>query len=297
MSQKHHYISQFYLRNFSPNGHSGKVWVYEKPKEKPSLKSIRKHVAVISDYYAIELDNGKKSYILEQEIEKIEMEVGRIAKRIKDENYILSDEEKYYILYFGAITFLKIPAFKNSIEKFKKQVLQGIADTLGSNENVLKSTLNKIPNLKIDKSEIDIKKLSEHFKDLKEDEIEISKNYFLGHFIKQVPNLLNLLLNMKWALHFIKGKEVYITSDRPIFPYKKDYNFPFGPGFAIADYVFFPLTKKICLVGLWGDQPTNLITDRYMVNAINYLVMQNCYKFIYSPINYNGLDKRFNTGL
>jgi hypothetical protein len=293
MAQLHHYISQFYLRNFSPDTSSGKIWVFEKPGDKLKLLSIKKHVAAIDNYYSIELDDGEKSNLLEQELSKVEKDASKVIKRIKNENYIFSKEELYIILHYGAVTFLRIPAFRDNTENFTKEVFSMVGKMLASDENNLRKIVEELPLEKIDKSKIDYKKLREFMSDPQKYVISIHQNKSIEDFLKLIPSLLDVLIKINWALYFIKGLEYFITSDRPIFPVVRNSNLPYSPGFANADLIIFPLTKKICLYGIWKRKPINIIIEREIVNSINAMIIHNSYKFIYSPLNRPELTNQF----
>lgn len=288
--QHQHYISQLLLRNFSPEGKKGLINILIKPDKELLDQSIAKHAASEINYNTIN-SKGNDNNELEKIASKLEAQVGKIFKKLKKSNYIISLEELSVLLYYGAFLFVNVPHFRKNIGRFKKDVYEGIMEMLSSDLNLLKNTLNKtnIPN----KEEIDVKKLAESYLngDIK---IETSKEDIVITAINQVKTVYDILIKMYWCFYIINDDAFYITSDIPLIAVDKNFfKLPYHVGFINAEAVFFPISKKACLVGQWKGFCNNVGIDGSYANGVNVAMLKYSNQ-LYMPFTQKELIEQFN---
>jgi len=261
-----------------------------KPDTELLGKSIAKYAASEMNYNTIEND-GNDEDLLEKISSKLEADVGRVFKKMKKTNNMISREDMSILLYFGSYLFVNVPHFRNNIKRFQESVAEGILDFLTSDLSVLKSAVGKtnIPN----KESIDIQIIANSYKYGKI-KVKVSKNVIVRSAINQVDNLFKILARMYWCFHVIIDDAYYITSDTPILPISKDGFFDrFAPGFATADAVVFPLTKKVCLVGQWQGECANIDVTGDAANGVNASMLKFSNQ-LYMPITRNEFIDQMN---
>ncbi len=62
-SQRHHYLPQFYLKNFTDV--KGLLWVFDRDA-KEYRQQTPKNIAVQRDYYAVKDEQGEKNFKIEE---------------------------------------------------------------------------------------------------------------------------------------------------------------------------------------------------------------------------------------
>src|SRR4030095_2782200 len=288
--QKQHYISQVLLRNFSPEGKEGLINIIIKPDKELLNQSIAKHAASEFNYNTLS-NKGEENNILEQLASKLESEVGRVFKRMKESNYNISDEDMSILLYFGSFLFVNVPHSRDNFERFQKSVAEKILDLLSNDLALLKNTLAKtdIPN----RENIDVKALADSYLNGKI-KVNIAKNDIILTCVKQVDTVFNIISKMYWSFYIVKDNGIFITADIPLIPVKKEgFNDPIGPGFGNADLVVFPLTKRVCIVGQWIGPANNLEVNGDYANGVNISMMKYSSQ-LYLSITQNELVDQFN---
>jgi hypothetical protein len=287
MTQIHHYISQFYLNYFSPKNREGLIWVYS--NNKCELRSIKKHVASIEDYYTIETDTGYSNSI-EQEFSKIEANVGRIMKKLSNNDFNLDDKEIADIVLYMSYLRARIPATRDSISAPITNERRLLLKMLANNEALFNQEKSDIQEGLGNGKEITFKEFQEYInQNLHKIDLGPSQNENIKNMLVAAEELYSMLIRMKW-IFLISPKDYYfITTDRPVFPFINNWKMPYPPGFAFKDVeVYFPLTPNLCILGSYRDlENTVYKVSGDMVNSINSRIILNSYRHIYLSINWD----------
>jgi hypothetical protein len=126
---RHHYIPQGFLKNFTIEDNQNKkmIYCYEKNKYiKKERKVSIKSIVFETDYYATENADGTINYNeLERLIGELENKVIPIITNLKEKNneIIITEEKKIYILYFISQLMMRVPSFRNGIENIYREVV------------------------------------------------------------------------------------------------------------------------------------------------------------------------------
>lgn len=292
--EKHHWISQTYLRNFSPDKYPGQIYELSRFDKKSVLKSIKKGVAFDYDYNTIEVD-GEKKYDYEKIISELERIVSKVFKKIKLHRFKLTDDEVSYLLYFMVYIRLNVPQFRKGVNKFEEDVFRKIIKISISDKQKVKKILEQIDLKDIDKSKIDVDEIVSFAQDESRYIVKVPREIALFQGIKQHENLFKIFAHMNWIFLVIEDDSYFITTDMPVIQSCKDWRYPYAPGYGIADNIIFPITKKICLL---GHRESNTIREQInkikgsAVNAINLTLMEFSDVHLYSPISLKDLNEQ-----
>lgn len=260
-----HYVSRLLLKNFLPDN-KDKLYVLEKP-DIEKLKGV-KDAASELDYNVLIVD-GKKNYDVEMMLGGIETHIGRILKKINENNFNLSQIEWEHLLSYAATIFCNSPNMRDKILRFNTQILDHISEIKSNSRNKVHVDVNIF------------------------NEFDTSKNNLIYKGISQIIPTYQILSKMFWAFYVLKDESVFITSDIPIIPLNENQNLYYNLGFEYSSIVQFPLTKKVCLVGNWKAPDSNKECTGFYANAINGLMLRWSFKYVFSPLSFEQLNDQY----
>lgn len=138
-ARNHHFIPQFYLRNFTKSGGAkSNLFVYDKTRSK-TFKTSPRNVCAQRDFNRISID-GYENYI-EQELSKIEGELSKIFTSLISKKSYPAPEELNYIVNFINITAIRNPKMRSLYDNFDRQIFEKIASTIVSDEDIFEQTI------------------------------------------------------------------------------------------------------------------------------------------------------------
>lgn len=286
--ERHHYISQVYLKNFSPENRPGEIHVIEPPDKEYFFKSIEKDVAFEYNYNTMQL-NGENTNKLEKLFGMVETKLGRVLKKIKNNNFKLSNEEISDLFLY--MTFLNInnPNFRQIVERGSLQTFDAVTNIISSDKNILKNELEKA---NINYEGIDLDELISFMKDKSKYKILIPKEDLIVAGLQQIDTFFEIFNTFHWNFYIIKDDSMFLTSDFPVIPIVKDWNMPYMPGYGIADSIIFPLTKKVCFIGQRMKAPQLVYIPGEVTNKINSAIFYYSNKYVYSPMTYKEYENQ-----
>ena len=236
--RKHHYLPQFYLRGFSPNGRS--IFQIEKTPSRGYLCSIR-DAAAIRDYHELDYSDAEDPHVIEKRLAEIE---GQFSRTLTDvvQSGITSTEVHVGLIEFVALMKFRVPAFKTYIEESLRQSVRSVGMIMER-----KGALPPIPKgfegmLRMDRAKISI------------------SNWKCLEFMFELatdPRLLRLLLAMRPSILRAKDRESLLTCDQPValFHPEASARDPYGTGLADPrTELSLPLTSQVLLRLTWDKR-------------------------------------------
>jgi hypothetical protein len=279
--RKHHYVPEFYLRNFSKN-EKLEVFDLQKRSFRPSTPNNEAH---IRDFYRLDNDpetpdqfevetkflpeiEGKAKIIIDGIIEK---------KTLPPEN----SEEYAFLCIFIGLSFGRTPATRRLFSDILDQIwhfkVQILAD-LGPEGLEKLAEDRKIP-----------KEHRVSFEDVQSlaasgsVRLEMNQGYVVGETLSMGVKMAELLSQRRWQV-LITPLSALVTSDRPVLLQNTNPEISGPPGFALANTVVqIPLASSISLLGTY-EEPKSLITqlNRSQIARHNSQTIMNADRFIYS---------------
>lgn len=285
-----HFVSRTLLKNFSPDAQNGMIYVLSKPDEEKFI-SI-KLAASEMDYNVLNI-NGEKSFELENFLSELESHIGRILKKVNENNFMLTKEEWEHLLLYSAILFCNSPNSRDKINRTQKQIADYTLKMLGTNIPQLEKLLNKVYEEKPHLKKVDINEYAKKLRIEGAKNITLTRDSLIYKGLETVFHTYSILSKMHWAFYKLKDESLFVTSDIPIIPLNNDQSLRFCLGFEYASLVQFPLTKKVCLIGNWLGPDSNKEVDGGYANSVNALTLKWAFNEVYSPLSFTDLNNQF----
>lgn len=259
-SRNHHYVPQFYIRNFSK---ADRVFAFNLRKLK--LFSVKpRNIVFEKDLYTLE---GPEPLLGEELFGKIESVVAPIISHIIKSEVLPEKGNDHFatLLYFIASLILRHPRRIEQIENFEKTILSKAASLIA--ENFPKS--GKIINGELVSQEDAVAALSSIEEgNLK---IHIPRDRSLSTALNALNNFTELLGEREWTLAKANDDE-FVTSSDPVLLLWDDLSLTnkYSPGFGHVDTtIYFPICPKLLMIGKFGPLKKSINLNREAVSIIN----------------------------
>lgn len=278
--KRHHYIPQFFLKNFSENEEN--LWVFDRVKKEYRNQGTKK-IASENKFYTY-ISKGK-----EENLEGVFSQIEGLAKPIIDKianKEKITPQEKADLSMFLATLRVRIPDFKKWTEEGSEKVYKKRNKIVFSNrdyvENLIKKS-GKIPT----KKEVD--DLISFATDENRYDIKFPPNHWIATMLRLSLDVADLFIDSNWEIYHFNKKYALITSDNPVVlvPPKNPHPF-YGYGLAtIGTGKVISLTSSVCLV--IGDISKNPFIEgtesdnKDLARWLNRITAVNSDRFVYSP--------------
>ncbi len=288
--KRHHYLPEFYLEGFVDPRNRPFVWVYEKGDSK-IRKASAKDIAVQKHYYSFITSEGHKdTETFENFFGLIEGHVAPVFQKLK-RHESLDDEEKSWFAIFLSSIMIRVPNFRENIEKSAAEVIRRINVKIASDTEAFKSMINSFEKETGDKIGLPVEDLKKFILNGKY-EIKVDPQFSL--YMLTLINDFGLLFHkMGWTILTSDGYR-FITSDNPL-SYDDpthDPRSPLGIGLLNKNVrLTFPVTKEFALFATWSKQGDGYLkASNKLVRAINQRTIQSALKFVFSSERSEGLN-------
>jgi hypothetical protein len=274
----HHYISRFYLEGFVDPSDGRSLWVYDKTsgqvtRSTPRRAGLQKHFHSFT-----RADGSRDSTSVEDALAKIESQAAPVLRRLMGREP-LDNRERSIAAYFMALMLVRVPAFRQGVERFKSEVVKRVTQLMAAHGRF---DSVPVPN----GSEAAINRAKETLK-RGDFEVVVSPERSLKAFLA-AEKVAAVIHSMTWVVVGTKGKHRYVTSDNPI-----TYDVP-GPASSPAEPVglvhpkvelTFPLSAETVFVGHWQGPRAELYRAKAtenMVRATNRRTAAGALRFMFA---------------
>lgn len=280
----HHFIPQFYLRNFADGtGRQARLFTFDYESKRNFTTRVRNVGS--KRYFNRVLLDGVDPDIIEDETAKFEAVAAEYLKEVIEFKEFVSEDHFNSVMNLMAMVAVRNPRFRQQFSKFNEEIAQTTLSLLLASEDRWESLTNKMRNegvpLKEDITYQDIKEFHERG----EYDVVVNQNYLIKMEIDATNFILEPLMNRNWC--FVEAPDGYdfITSDDPVVltwsHENKDGIYP--PGFGLkGTVVYFPLSPKLLLVGTFEDAPRNSYYTPMQVTLANTVIARKSNKQIYA---------------
>lgn len=287
-ARHHHYISQCYLKGFTKgSGKKSKLTVLDF-REKKTYETIPRNVGGIRDFNQISVE-GVNPNILEDELSKFE---GRAATALRKlgEGAPFEGEIKDLILNLIAIFAVRSPEMREHWRQFHEQVAERVMDIALETRQRWESQVRQMKDRGIaiadDITYEDVK----DFHDSKAYKIEVRQDHHIEMELAAIEAVLPCLDRRNWLI--VKSNEhsgPFITTDNPVnLTWKEPDNIPpvfrNSPGYGMRDtQVYFPVSKKLALIGEFDGPERVIDAPRALVAALNTKMLILSHNQVFAP--------------
>ncbi len=287
----HHYIPKFYLKGFTDK--QGILWAYERNKA-PRASSPRAE-ANREDYYTFS-DRGYADDSVEKILSKAESLAAPIFRKIANPQFQLSDQQRLELYSFVAMMFVRVPAYREFVDKAAGQMMRDFTKQRASNAEEFYASLREFE-AKTGNNVGDYEKLRE---------FALSGNYT----VTQGSVGFNLRMSFQTALYvseisereynhdiwYAPADSFFMTCDNPIAAIRPDTDGSawVGGGFGWRDTeVIFPLNKRACLILRRRGKRISVAVDERRTQHVNALMMGVAQRYLYAPRGYRRISRIF----
>jgi hypothetical protein len=244
--RRHHYIPQFYLKNFE--NHNGKLFVLDMGKRR-QWTSTPRDVACERDFYRVEME-GVDPNVIEKILSIIESEAAKVISGIIHKKQFPEGKDYDVLLYFIILLFMRTKRYLDSLSGFINDFMRGVQKMRFGSKGVEGTTISSEQYVKADWFDI---------------------------FMEMSPKWRETLGKRQWTVHCL-GKESkgnLVTSDNPVGLFWIDEDTDQAPGFAHDNtMVTLPLSPSYLLLGTIGkpfDPYDNTLSYAYF----NWMTISN----------------------
>lgn len=240
--RKHHYLPQFYLRNFSEN--EKQVVQFEKTKEARSFGTSIGDAAAVRDYHRIDHDEAEDPFALERFLSQVEGIQASLLNEVINKGVESSSLDRGDLVFFISLMRLRVPPVKRFFESSLREIVRSTGHIL--------SRKGKLPSPPAGLE----KELSpENWN------ITISNWKILHHmFLLAVDtDVLSILERMNISILRTNGQDKFITCDQPVAEFHPHAKASDSEGRALADPLIqlsLPISHHLMLYLSWDKEQT-----------------------------------------
>ena len=280
----HHFIPQFYLRNFSVDcdKRKAKVFCYDQFTRK-SFDTLVRNVGSRRHFFRIDVDGFDPNHV-EDGMAEIEGEIsGHLAEAIGARGFP-SDAHFSSVMLLMANVAVRNPRFRSMNESFHRKIANKIMRMTLKEQDRFEDTVkqareNGVP-IRGDIKYEDMK----NFIDRGEYEIAVDQTYLIGLELQAVQMVLEQLAWRSWSFVSAAPGSTYATSDDPVvLDWVDGKPTPYSPGFGLkSTIVMFTISPEFALIGLFLDQPAQRDHRRDQVAALNTSIARYATRQLYA---------------
>lgn len=240
-ARHHHFVPQFYLRNFL---NDARLWVFDTQEIKLFPTGTR-NIAGERDLYRLE---GPDPELAEEMFGKIEGTLTPIiAEVIRSEELPKADSDDFVsIVTFIATLVTRHPDLLKRFEVFSAEVLAKTLHLEAEMRARAGQTQTRVPGVSV----ADLQQASESLR-AGRIKIHIPRDHSIGATLQSVESISEALMLRSWCLAKAIGNE-FITSTHPVMLCWNDLSLHdhHNPGFGhIETTVYFPISPNLMMVG------------------------------------------------
>jgi hypothetical protein len=296
---KHHYLPQFYLREFTdpdvPHGHDPYIWVYSLAKCTWRRRGPH-NVAAESDYYAFTDQTGNKSHEVEKMLSQVESMTAPVVREKVLNQQLLGEEDRATIATFVALMLMRVPAQHEHIGNFKAEVAQRILQVIYQVHMQNPETLEAFKrDYRKETGKHDLDDLRPEHLDPTRYKIRTTRPAAIGISFSALTDCARVIAEMGWTFLVSQPPNYFITSDYPFSMLDPtNENQAYGHGLAFKNVeVSLPLTRNLALFAGWQSKGTRwLPASQRIVKQVNLRSMLSASRFLVAPKpDFPGADK------
>jgi hypothetical protein len=293
---KHHFISQFYLRNFTLNGEEKEtLFCYDKTKNN-YFPSNPKDICFIKNFNTISVPG--KEYIIETDQSIIESKLATSFRQVIETKKYPNDEQLNHILNFIALITLRNPKMRAILDKLITDIADKFTSMTMASEEIYKDQC-----LQAGIKEEDIlpyEKQKEFTEDKSRYTLDVNQEVHVKNEAETIGDLVETLNQRNWYL-VVSDETIgeFITSDYPVSIISLvELPAMCGVGFGmIKTEVSFPISKHLAIIGVFEEYDNvnkTIIATEDLVKTINIRTYEFSTKQVYSTKKLNFDNKGAN---
>jgi hypothetical protein len=282
--RRHHYLPQFYLRNFVGKNPTGKLWVYTKDAEDFRAASPR-DLAVEKDYHTVVRRDGvidRKS--IEDTVAVLENMAAPVIKKVLRGEGLSFDDHQIFALFISQL-LVRVPVRRDAVGRIMSEIFKRMSKAFAENKESYHDDYQRFQKETGDESDVDPEKLREFI--LSDDyDIKVNSSAALGASLGSIGTVVNCLVRMRWVFVRASGRFKFLTCDNPVFYYDPTLPPNSWRAAGLADArveVTCPLSPDILAFGCYHNVPSNsAVADPEIVRRFNQQRIESAHRYIFA---------------
>lgn len=284
----HHFVPQFYLKNFAISPTDPLVWVYRRAGEPQKLPI--KRIAAVQNLYEVTIAaTGEKSEMFERIFAELEGDVKPLIDRLLTVHSFasLSAQEFSLLSYFMALLYLRGRSFRAKthnlrIGLFKRYLKNEAKDPISFKEMAQRAGYD-LSDEELERMRQSLLDFDAHFTIT----VRRGEDTELLHMMFEIAKRISLLIfNKRWQLYETK-ESVFVTSDNPLTVMLYPETPRSSADIFTTGVVAWPLSPFRCLLlepGRITPQIQVSIVDGGTVDNVNRSTMFHAHREVYSHL-------------
>ena len=287
-ARNHHYLPQCYLKRFTKGcSKKSKLVVYD-IHERKVFETIPRNVGSARDFNRVDF-KGLDPNSIENAMAVFENKVDNAIKEVEETKRFQGDS-KNTLLSFLSLVNVRSPKMREHWRKNQEKVFKKIFDLSLETEDRWSSITNNMQSHGYDtRSGFDYLTM----KELHESgccEFDVTREHQLHREFISLEVIFNSLLERSWML--LEASEQsgpFITTDNPVVlswitPNHVPSIYQNSPGHGLSETrVYFPLSKKLALIGEFGSLCDYMIAPDQLVASLNHVELFYLDRQLYVP--------------
>lgn len=291
-SHRHHYVPQFYLKNFADPRLGGQLWRYPKQGGKP-IAGHPKVFAFENHYHTITRPDGTRdSDTIETMFSALEGEAAHVIRKVLA-NEALSEAEREIFITFAGALLVRVPRQRDHIGAMMSEIATHMSQASAFHKELFHADYRRFLEETGDPSVIDPEAvrqayLSEQF------ELEMNPQAALGMSLGSLDTVVNCLLSMNWVFVRRQGRFSFISCDAPVFCVDPTLppNVWYGAGLRSEGMeVSLPLSPEVAAIGSYYQTRRIYGTaSPEMVRRLNQMRVDAAYRYVFAHERSDALE-------
>lgn len=214
--KRHHYVPQFYLKNFAND--KGQIWVYDRQTKKYRQQNVR-DTAVQQHYYRIETKDGTHSTEIESFLAELEGNACTAIVKL-ERGETLTEDDRQYVAAYVALQMTRVPDFEKSSNESQEKLIRKMFKMSFHSVEATQKRLDKLKE-KIGEVSGEVSP-EEMYEFIQQDryKMKFPRQNAIRSMLKLAEHTANYFIQMDWLLLRAGGGGTFITSDNPytLFP-------------------------------------------------------------------------------
>lgn len=292
-ARNHHFIPQFYLKNFAkPRSKDGKLFVCDL-KERRRFQTRPRNVAARRDFNRVEAEHVDPNHV-ESQLGVIEADLDRGFRHVIEAKSLASRDDFSSILVLIARLFVAHPQSRDQRDRFMSDIAKNMMlGMVATPERWASITAQGVADGIIDDPV--------SYEEMKAAVVEgriiprTNKDVLIAQEIELWPQILPLLEQRQWNL-FVSNAATgeFATSDRPCTLRWSEPNVDYGiygPGLGLGGTsVIFPISRYLAIDGRLEDGGGVVSATPALVAAVNFATLSSAMRQMYSAEDFPIID-------
>lgn len=280
-AQRHHFISQCYLRGFTPDPAAPRLYAVDFRARKAFWPSPV-DVALEKRFHTIDVP-GESPNLIEDMISKFESELSPALRRISEVGSLADDGDRGLLFYFMALLSVKLPDKRDTVDDIVDRISAVVMERIATDPGVWAAKMEQSKADGVIDADADTDAMRNSV-------LERDFTYGLsttGHLqmeLELAPKLLPFFHGRKWMVAVAEGEAThFVTSDDPVRLMWKDRTVtePIGLGVANTE-ILFAVSNKVAIYGTFEGTDGVVPANDDLVAAINGNIIAGARRQVYA---------------